>query len=161
MAFRNENPFWISNNAWWTTLYNSWIAGYTGGGGGGGSGSLSTSMTQSEWQTWFNNHSYSNTSDLTAIQTFMGTNATWCAQTSWWYTMYQNWSTGGGGGGGDNNFSTSWTQSQWQTWFNNHSYSNTSDLTAIQTFMGTNPAWCAQTSWWYTMYQNWLYSYSK
>jgi hypothetical protein len=149
--FRVENSLWVTNNSWWTTMYTDWIAGHYIDGSGGDSG-LSTSWSQSQWQNWFDTHPYTDTSNLSAIQTFMAANPLWISNNPWWTTMYNNWGTGGGF---DPSPSTSWSQSQWQNWFNSFPASSQYNIDIINTFKAANPLWISNNPWWTTMYNNW------
>ncbi|MDR1174815.1 MAG: hypothetical protein LBK83_05025 [Treponema sp.] len=136
----------------------------TGGDDGGGGDSLSTSWSESQWQNWFDTHSPTDESALSDLATFITANGTWIAQHSWWGTMYSNWSTGGGDGGtgtggdydgGSYEFSTTWTESQWASWFNSHPY-NINYGAEISIFAASNTVWRLNNPWWSFMYNDWM-----
>ncbi|MDR1175059.1 MAG: hypothetical protein LBK83_06275 [Treponema sp.] len=117
--------------------------------------------SQGQWADWFNNHSPYEPSDMNTVNTFRAENSLWVTNNSWWTTMYTAWMTGsyidgsGYDSGGGSDLSTSWSQSQWQNWFNTHPVTNPSNATAVSTFYSQNYSWCIQTSWWTTMYTTW------
>jgi hypothetical protein len=131
-TFMATNSVWVSSNSWWSTMRATWASGQTvsgGGGGGGGDGDLSTSMTQSEWASWFNSHPATTVSNITTINNFMLANTGWVSSNAWWSTMRGSWAMGqtvsagggggggeegGGGGGGDNPFVGTWSSSSGQ-----------------------------------------------
>jgi fibronectin type 3 domain-containing protein len=51
--------------------------------------------------------------------------------------------------------STSWTESQWQNWFNSHTTTDSSALDALEEFADENLSWIENTSWWYFLYVDW------
>jgi hypothetical protein len=161
-AFWSGNSGWISSNSWWSSLYTNWASGSGGDKDDEDDydSNLSTSWSQSQWQSWFNSHSVT-ASNASAISTFMSSNSTWISSHSWWSSLYTTWVSGGGGHLDEDpppdslNGATGWTQSQWQSWFNSHSVTNTSDVTAISTFVSNNAVWASSTSWWYPMYTSW------
>jgi fibronectin type 3 domain-containing protein len=66
-----------------------------------------------------------------------------------------------GGGRGPTNpsgsdLSTSWSQSEWQNWFDSHPAGDPSAASAMSTFTSENSAWIVNNSWWTVLYAAWV-----
>jgi hypothetical protein len=116
-------------------------------------GDLSTSWSQSQWQNWFDSHSYTDSSAFSAVQTFINGNDPWISNNYWWVSLYTAWVTGSSGGG---ELSTSWSEGQWQNWFDSHSPTDSSALNAVQTFISENDPWISYNYWWASLYTAWF-----
>jgi hypothetical protein len=147
--FISYNYEWAMGNSWWYSMYTTWALG--------GELDGATSWDTGTWQAWFNGHSASDLSALAAISEFLSYNYEWAKSNSWWYSMYDAWVLGDEPGpGGVLDGATSWSQAEWETWFNEHSVSDMSALIAVSEFAESSSLWLANHSWWSTLYATWV-----
>jgi uncharacterized repeat protein (TIGR02543 family) len=155
--FATSNAIWIASHSWWSLLYSAWAAGDPGPGPGpGGALEGATDWDQATWETWFGGHPASNAANAQAAAQFATSNATWIASHSWWLSLYSAWAPGTPGPGGALDGATSWTQSQWETWFGGHPVSDTANAQVVAQFLASNPTWSATHAWWSSLYSAWV-----
>jgi fibronectin type 3 domain-containing protein len=51
--------------------------------------------------------------------------------------------------------STSWTQGQWESWFNSRSNTDSNALAALEIFFNENLVWIENNLWWYDLVTDW------